>query len=141
MGVALSHHAEGAAIDAKIRGADNAIFDRERHIPFSRDPITDARHDLVENVRKRAKERDGKDIAIAHFHLALAVHRPRVAPDSRPFVAAIHQSHRRFVFEIEIGQFWKIDVIDRHRRPIRLVVFRERKVRAAPHCAGKNRAV
>ena len=65
MGVALSHHAEGAAIDVKIRGVDNAIFDRERHIPFSRDPITDPRHDLVENVRKGAKERNGKDITIA----------------------------------------------------------------------------
>src|SRR6476660_5730168 len=27
IGVALLHHAEGAAIDVKIRGADNAIFE------------------------------------------------------------------------------------------------------------------
>src|SRR5207237_229545 len=34
------------------------------------------------------------------------------------------------------GQGWKIDVSDRHRRPVMLVVCRERKLRAAPHCAG-----
>src|SRR6266446_10984143 len=141
MGVALPNHAKGAAIHVKIRGADDAIFDCKRHVCFSRDPITHARHDLVENVRKRAKERDGKDIAIAHLYLALAVHRPRLASDSGPFVAANHQSHRRFVLEIEIGQFWKIDVIDRHSGAITLVVFRERNVRTGPHCAGKDRAV
>src|SRR5437763_9012778 len=32
MCVALPHHAKGSAIDVKIRGTDNAIFDCERHI-------------------------------------------------------------------------------------------------------------
>src|SRR5881392_3681187 len=59
MRVALSHHAKGAAIDVKIRGADNAIFDCERHIRYTRHAITHARHDFVENVGKRAKERNG----------------------------------------------------------------------------------
>ena len=90
MCVALSDHAKGAAIDVKIRGADNAIFDCERHIRFPRHAITHARHDLVENVRKRAKERDGKDVTIADFHLAFAVHCSRVAPGPHPLIVTVH---------------------------------------------------
>src|SRR5205807_5072971 len=90
--VALSQHAKSASIHVKIRGADNAILNGERHIRFSRHAITNSRHDFVEDVRKRTEERDGKDIAITHFHLALAVHRSRLAPASGPFVAALHRS-------------------------------------------------
>src|SRR4029077_10985255 len=55
MCVALSHHAKSASIHVKIRGANEAILNGERHIRFSRHAITHARHDFVEDVRKRTE--------------------------------------------------------------------------------------
>src|ERR1700674_993405 len=120
MHVTVADHAEKFPRDFEIVGMKDALRDGEAGTRFVRQTVTAAGNDCGDQTGKRTENRNGKDVAFGDFQGAVAAHGAGVAVESAPGVHAADAAARGLIFEVEIGQAWEIDAI---QRDVRLIMW------------------
>src|ERR1700730_9674385 len=89
MDVAVAEHAEKPPGCIQIFSIKNSVFDRETGRRITSDAVAAAGDDRVQNVGKRSKDGNGKDVAIRDPQFSSAAHQPGIAPDTGEIITSV----------------------------------------------------